>query len=154
MKRRGVARLALVVVGLAVAQALAAPAVHALEIIEFPIRTPVSYPRDPAPDGSVWFVAMTSDKVIRFDPATGQFEEQAGPSSFRGGPYAITVDGAGRVVYNEMETDTVVRFDPKTEKAEVGKSPSRGTAIRKMAVDAQGHVWYVGSSAKTVGFIK
>ena len=88
------------------------PPARALEVTEFPITVDVSFPRDPAPhpDGAVWFVAMSSDKVIRLDPTS--------------------------------------------EKAEVVKSPSRGTHIRKMATDAEGKVWFVGSSSKTVGFIK
>ncbi len=106
------------------------------------------------PDGIVWFTQYQAGGLGRFDPATGQFKEYPGPSGHRGGPYAIAVDGAGRVVYNEIETDMVIRFDPKTEKAEVAKSPTRGTAIRKMATDAQGRVWYVGSSAKTIGYVK
>lgn len=106
------------------------------------------------PDGAVWFTQYNTGGLGRFNPATGEFKEYPGPSGYRGGPYAIAVDGAGRVVYNEISSNTVVRLDPKTEKVEVAKSPTKGTAIRKMAPDAQGNVWFVGSSSKTLGFIK
>ncbi len=106
------------------------------------------------PDGAVWFTRYNTGGVGKFDPDTGKFTEYPGPSGTDGGPYAIAVDGAGRVLYNEISANTVVRLDPKTEKAEVVKSPSPGTGIRKMATDAQGTVWFVGSSSKTLGFIK
>ena len=106
------------------------------------------------PDGTVWFTQYNTGGLGKFDPATGKFAEYPGPSGADGGPYAIAVDGAGRVLYNEISANTVVRLDPQTQRSEVLKLPTRGTAIRKMATDAQGTVWYVGSSAKTIGFIK
>lgn len=106
------------------------------------------------PDGSVWFTQYRSGGLGKLDPATGKFTEYPGPSGTEGGPYALAVDGAGRVVYNEIAANTVVRFDPKTERAEVVKLPSPGTAIRKMAADGKGTVWFVGSSSKTIGWIQ
>lgn len=75
----------------------------------------------------------------------------AGPS---GGPYAVTVDGAGMVWANEISTDTVVRLDPKTGQVRVFPLPSKGLGIRKMIVDAQGRLWYMGSHNGRLGVIE
>ncbi len=68
------------------------------------------------------------------------------PAGEKGGPYAVNVDGSGIVWANEIETDTVVRLDPSTGDLKVVLLPSRGLKIRKMAIDAQGRLWYMGSA--------
>lgn len=71
-----------------------------------------------------------------------------------GGPYAVTVDGAGTVWANEIATDTVVRLDPKTGQIRVFRLPSKGVGIRKMIVDARGRLWYMGSHNGRLGVIE
>lgn len=126
------------------------------KITEYDPPTPGSGVRRVAvtADGAVWFTQYNTGGLGRFDPATGKFTAYPGPSGADGGPYAIAVDGAGRVLYNEISANTVVRLDPQTQRSEVVNLPTRGTAIRKMATDPQGTVWYVGSSSKTIGYIK
>src|SRR6266853_4979181 len=80
-----------------------------------------------------------------------EYEMPAGAS---GGPYAVTVDGAGRVFANEIETDTVAMLDPKTGQFQVFKLPSRNVGIRKAIVDAQGRYWYMGSHNGRLGVIE
>ena len=46
----------------------------------------------------------------------------------RGGPYAVSVDGAGVVWVNEINTDTVVRFEPASGKMRVMELPSATSA--------------------------
>ena len=55
---------------------------------------------------------------------------------------------------NEIETDTVVRLDPSTGDLKVVLLPSRGLKIRKMAIDAQGRLWYMGSANGRLGVIE
>jgi virginiamycin B lyase len=55
---------------------------------------------------------------------------------------------------NEINTDTVVRLDPTTGAMRVFPLPSRGAGIRKMAVDAQGRLWYMGSHNGRLGVIE
>ena len=76
------------------------------------------------------------------------------PAGRGGGPYAVTVDAAGRVWANEIDTDTVAILDPKTEAFRVIALPSKNTGIRKAIVDAQGRFWYMGSHNGRLGVIE
>jgi virginiamycin B lyase len=108
-----------------------------------------------APDGSLWVTLYGKGKLIQVDPAGGRVtKEYALPAGPTGGPYAVNVDGAGIVWANEIQTDTVVRLDPKTGDIRVFQLPSKGVGIRKMAVDAQGRLWYMGSHNGHLGVIE
>lgn len=107
-----------------------------------------------APDGSLWVTLYGSGKLIRIDPATRAVtREIALPAGANGGPYAVTVDGGGNVWVNEINTDTVVRLDGGGE-SRVIRLPSRGVGIRKMVVDAQGRLWYMGSHNGRLGMVR
>jgi virginiamycin B lyase len=81
-------------------------------------------------------------------------KEYALPAGQDGGPYAVTVDSAGAVWVNEIKTDTVVRLDPKTDQLRVFALPSKDVGIRKMIVDADGRLWYMGSYNGRLGVIE
>ena len=108
-----------------------------------------------APDGSLWVTLYGKGTLLRVDPVAGKVVKEyrlpAGPS---GGAYAVTVDGAGIVWANEIATDTVVRLDPKTDQIRVFPLPSKGVGIRKMIVDAEGRLWYMGSHNGHLGVIE
>jgi virginiamycin B lyase len=108
-----------------------------------------------APDGTLWVTLFGNGKLLHFDPATGTkirtYELPAGP---RGGPYAVTVDGAGMVWTNEINTDTVVRLNPGSGEMRVIKLPSENVGIRKMIVDANGKLWYMGSHNGRLGVVE
>ena len=107
------------------------------------------------PDGSLWVTLYGTGKLLRVDPAAQKIvKEYPLPAGDRGGPYAVTVDGAGIVWANEIQTDTVVRLDPKTETLRVFPLPSRSVGIRKMIVDADGRLWYMGSHNGRLGVIE
>jgi len=76
------------------------------------------------------------------------------PAGERGGPYAVTVDGAGRVLASEIERDTVAMLDPKTGQFQEFQLPSKNVGIRKAIVDAQGRLWYMGSHNGRLGVIE
>jgi virginiamycin B lyase len=108
-----------------------------------------------APDGSLWVTFYGSNKLVQFDPVAQKImREIALPAGNTGGAYAVTVDGAGIVWVDEINTDTVVRFDPKTGERKVVKLPSRNVGIRKMVVDAQGRLWYMGSHNGRLGMVQ
>lgn len=108
-----------------------------------------------APDGSLWVTYYGSNKLAQFDPAARKVvREIALPAGPGGGAYAVSVDGAGIVWVNEIHTDTVDRFDPKTGELKVLKLPSRNVGIRKMVVDAQGRLWYMGSHNGRLGMVQ
>ena len=108
-----------------------------------------------APDGSFWVTLFGKGSLLHVDPIARKLLKEyplpAGPS---GGPYAVTVDGAGVVWANEFYSNTVVRLDPRKEKIEVFTLPSKGLGIRKMVVDAEGRLWYMGSHNGHLGVIE
>jgi virginiamycin B lyase len=108
-----------------------------------------------APDGSLWVTLSGSGEMIRVDPVAGKVVRAYGlPAGAGGGPYAVTVDGAGIVWVNEISTDTVVRLNPATNRFRIFTLPSRDVGIRKMIVDAEGRLWYVGSHNGHLGVIE
>jgi virginiamycin B lyase len=108
-----------------------------------------------APDGTLWVTLFGNGKLLHFDPVTAsrirEYDLPAGP---RGGPYAVTVDGAGIVWVNEINTDTVVRLDPAFGAMRVVALPSESVGIRKMIVDASGRLWYMGSHNGHLGVVQ
>jgi virginiamycin B lyase len=125
-------------------------------ITEFALD-PDSQPRRmaTAPDGFLWVTLYGKGALIRVDPRTGRvLKEYPLPGGRNGGPYAVTVDGAGAVWANEIHANTVVRLDPKTEQIRVFPLPSGDVGIRKMIVDAQGRLWYMGSHNGRLGVIE
>jgi len=108
-----------------------------------------------APDGSLWVTLYGAGKLVQVDPAARKvLREIPLPAGPRGGPYAVTVDGAGTVWVNEINTDTVVRLDPETGEPRVIQLPSKGVGIRKMIVDARGQLWYMGSHNGRLGVVR
>jgi len=108
-----------------------------------------------APDGMLWVTYYGNGILAKVDPAIKRVvKEYPMPAGPRAGPYAVAVDGAGRVWANEIDTDTVALFDPKTEKFRVFQLPSSGAGIRKSIVDAEGRFWYMGSHNGKLGVIE
>jgi streptogramin lyase len=48
----------------------------------------------------------------------------------------------------------VVRFEPKRGELKVVKLPTPAAGIRKMIVDAQGQLWYMGSQNGRLGRVR
>jgi virginiamycin B lyase len=108
-----------------------------------------------APDGSLWVTLYGSGRLAQIDPAARRvLRELPLPAGPRGGPYAVTVDGAGTVWANEISTDTVVRLVPGSGEARVVPLPSKGVGIRKMIVDGEGRLWYMGSHNGRLGVVR
>ncbi|MDO9387422.1 MAG: hypothetical protein Q7T65_12050 [Thiobacillus sp.] len=108
-----------------------------------------------APDGSLWVTLYGHNKLLQVDPVARRVvREVALPTGPGGGAYAVTVDGAGIVWANEIRSDSVVRLDPKSNAQRVVKLPSQGVGIRKMIVDAQGQLWYMGSQNGRLGRVR
>lgn len=108
-----------------------------------------------APDDTLWVVRYGDGKLTQIDAKTAKVlkthDMPAGPS---GNPYAVTVDGAGKVWANEIGTDTVTLFDPATAKFKVIALPTKNEGIRKMIVDAKGRLWYMGSHSGKLGMVE
>jgi virginiamycin B lyase len=108
-----------------------------------------------APDGSLWVTLYGKGKLLHVDPVAAKvMHEYALPGGPNSGPYAVTVDGAGIVWANEFATDTIVRLDPQTGQMRPFPLPSKGVGIRKMIVDAEGRLWYMGSHNGRLGVLE
>jgi virginiamycin B lyase len=108
-----------------------------------------------APDGSIWVTLYGKGTLLRVDRVAEKVvKEYPLPAGPAGGSYAVTVDGAGMVWANEFSADTVVRLDSKTNQIRVFKLPSTDVGIRKMVVDAEGRLWYMGSHNGRLGVIE
>jgi virginiamycin B lyase len=108
-----------------------------------------------APDGSLWVTLYGVGKLAHIDPAAARVvKEYEMPAGERGGPYAVTVDGAGRVFASEIQKDTIAMLDPGTGRFQVFVLPSRNVGIRKAIIDAQGRLWYMGSHNGRLGVIE
>jgi virginiamycin B lyase len=108
-----------------------------------------------APDGSLWVTLYGAGKLLQVDPAKRRvLREVALPAGRDGGPYAVNVDGAGIVWANEIKTDSVLRFDPASSEIRRIKLPTSGAGIRKMTIDAQGRLWYMGSHNGRLGMVR
>jgi virginiamycin B lyase len=104
----------------------------------------------------LWVALYGSGELAKVDPAAMKVVRKYPlPAGSRGGPYAVTVDGAGRVWVNEIDTDTVALFDPKSEKVvRVFELPTKGAGIRKAIIDGEGRYWYMGSHNGKLGVIE
>ncbi|HMJ49620.1 MAG TPA: hypothetical protein VK440_03500 [Burkholderiales bacterium] len=125
-------------------------------IKEIPLE-PGSHPRRMAraPDGSLWVTLYGMGKLIRVDTVSDKvLKEYRLPAGEAGGPYAVTVDGAGMVWVDEINTDSVVRLDPQSGAMRVITLPSKNVGIRKMIVDAQGKLWYMDSHNGRLGVVE
>ncbi len=108
-----------------------------------------------APDGTLWVTLYGTGRLAHVDPESRKLiREYAMPAGADGGPYAVTVDGSGRVFASEIQSDTVAVLDPKTEKFQVIRLPSKNVGIRKAIVDASGRFWYMGSHNGRLGVIE
>jgi virginiamycin B lyase len=108
-----------------------------------------------APDGMLWVTYYGNGRLAKIDPAAMKVvKEYPMPAGTGGGPYAVTVDGAGRVWANEIDTDTVAMLDPQTDEFRVFRLPSKNVGIRKAVVDADGRYWYMGSHNGRLGVIE
>ncbi|HZW20421.1 virginiamycin B lyase family protein [Noviherbaspirillum sp.] len=108
-----------------------------------------------APDNTLWVVRYGDGKLTHIDARTAKvIKSYDTPAGEAGKPYAVTVDGAGKVWMNEIGTDTVALFDPKSEKFRVFPLPTKNEGIRKMIVDAKGRLWYMGSHSGKLGVVE
>lgn len=108
-----------------------------------------------APDNTLWVVRYGDGKLTHIDAARGAIlKTHAMPAGPQGNPYAVTVDGAGKVWANEISVDTVSLLDPATGKFQVFALPTSNEGIRKMIVDAAGRLWYMGSHSGKLGVVQ
>ena len=115
-----------------------------MEIKEF--ETPMSGPRRPRfdADGIFWIPAFDESGLMRFDPATKQWETFKIPGVAPGEyetPYALNVyRPTGEVWLAANNSDRVIRFTPATKTFQSFPSPTRVTVLRDFAFTKDGRV--------------
>ncbi len=107
-----------------------------------------------APDGMLWVTLYGNGKLVKVDPVQMKVIKEYQLPGGNAGPYAVNVDGGGMVWVNEINNDTVVRLNPATGEMQGVPLPSKNVGIRKMAVDASGKLWYMGSHNGRLGLVE
>jgi hypothetical protein len=91
-----------------------------------------------APNGDVWIVDSTGDKLVHFpggDQTKGTLVDVPGLEA----PFGITIDRNNVVWVSNSGSDTVVRFPAdQPEKAQTLKA---GVSVRGVALDSKGNLW-------------
>lgn len=103
--------------------------------------------------GRVWLSDFGGGRVLAFDPAARSVEE-FGSLNVRPEPYGILADADGRIWYNEKRYDIVVALDPASGRRTTYRLPTRGAAVRHIAIDRKrGRVWLPLSDRGRIGMI-
>lgn len=129
-----------------------------MAVREFPLPDARSRPRriGVTPDGVIWYTDYPRGYLGRLDPATGGVTEFALPAGERALPYAMAVDGQGRVWVSEtgVAPNRLVAYDPRrkaftdTVETEGANEPN---TIRHMVYDrGTKAIWY-GTDRNTIG---
>lgn len=128
-----------------------APGARVIEdkVSEWPVPTP-RFVRDPtpAPDGSIYLVALGGNKLVRFEPATETFREWDLPEDTH--PHSVLIDGEGIAWLTGKGNGTILEFHPDTGKSVAHRLPSGGDP-HTAALDAQGVLWFTEQGANRIG---
>lgn len=115
-----------------------------LEITEY--DTPLKGPRRPRfdADGILWIPSFDESALLRFDPATGEFETYAlptlSPDEYET-PYALNVHReSGDVWLTSNMSDRILRFIPREKRFISYPSPTRVTWLRDLVFTEDGKV--------------
>lgn len=146
--KRASSGLAALLMALAVQTASAAPpgaAPGALTKIEgrvalHAIPAPKT-PRDPAVDaeGRVYFSMSGADRIVRFDPASGQFKEWGLPADTK--PTGLAIGRDGHVFFAGNDEGVLGELDPDSGSIRQYRTSSRDSRPYSVTIDAQGNVW-------------
>jgi streptogramin lyase len=115
-----------------------------LEITEY--DTPLKGPRRPRfdADGILWIPSFDESALLRFDPATGEFETYElptlSPDEYET-PYALNVHReSGDVWLTSNMSDRILRFIPREKRFISYPSPTRVTWLRDLVFTEDGKV--------------
>lgn len=138
--------LVAVLAGIALANAMAAPAAYAPPQ-EFPVPAG-SHPHDvaPASDGGVWYTAQSTGMLGHLDPASGRVRQISLGDGSR--PHGVITGPDGAAWITDGGLNAIVRVDPRT--GEVRRFPlpaERARAnLNTAAFDRRGVLWFTGQA--------
>jgi virginiamycin B lyase len=107
-------------------------------------------------DGLIWYGDYSRGYLGRLDPKAGSVREYALPGGAMSLPYAMALDGRGRIWLAEtgLRPNRLVAFDPAsgtfTDTVTVGGGATPNT-IRHMTFDARRGVIWFGTDRNTIG---
>lgn len=106
-------------------------------------------------DGTIWYADYMRGKLIRFTPSTKATKEWDMPSGATSLPYAMALDGQGRIWLAEtgVQPNRLVGFDPKSEKffSNTPVAKSGAGTIRHMVYHPGTRALWFGTDANTIG---
>jgi streptogramin lyase len=141
-----VAVLALMSLGLAPSLAAAAPTVTEFTTGSGPIEMTTG------PDGNLWFVESTANKIGRLTPAGTLTEFSTGlPTS--AGLFGITAGPDGNLWFTESNADRIGRITPTGVITQFSSGIKKGGSPHGIATGPDGRLWFTETAANRVGRI-
>jgi virginiamycin B lyase len=131
----------------------ATPARERVQIQEWEVPTPNSWPHDPAvaPDGSLWYTGMRSNILGRLDPRTGQMKEFTLKTA-DSGPHGLAADKEGNIWFTANYKHYIGKLDPTTGKVVEYPMPDPSARGPHTPVfDRQGILWFTVQEGNSVG---
>ena len=151
-----------------------APPRESAVITEWEVGAAGSFQHDAVvhPDGRVYVVDMTQDRLYRLDPQTGvrsAFDIPRGDSPLGGvfaqqrpipinadahvGPHSIQVAPDGALWMSLALGNKLARFDPVRERFEIVEQAGGGLYPHTLRFDAKGRLWYTLAISNHVGML-
>lgn len=125
-------------------------------IKEFVTPTAHSAPRRLWFHGSdLFFTEYAAGKLGRLRLGDRSFTEWPSPGGPDSRPYALAIDGKGRLWYAETATGAMISFDPEQGKfTATMRLPSINAVVRNMDLAPDGRIWMALSGADRIGVIE
>ena len=102
-----------------------------------------------APDVSIWMTELVGGRLVKFDPATEEFEIHALPTPYSG-PRRLDIAPDGVVWVPEFTTNRLARFDPVTKRFTEYELPVPDALPYVARVASDGSVWVGTAGADLV----
>jgi streptogramin lyase len=96
-------------------------------------------------DGKVWTKDVETNRVMRLDPKSGQFEMIGVAKDVTGkaiGAYGIPTDLANNMYMLNFADGDIGRMDAKTLQVKIYPTPTPGSRPRRGRVDAENRLWF------------
>jgi virginiamycin B lyase len=104
--------------------------------------------------GMIWIAASYDNKIIRFDPRSGEKKEFTidGSPSW---PFNISLDNRGHVWFSQRASGRVGRLDPTSGGIQHYQPPTVDGGVAGLAIDAaSGRVWFTEAYKDRIGVIE
>lgn len=114
------------------------------------VGSPIPYELRVAPDGSLWISELVGNRIVRFDPASGESRAWTMPSP-DSGPRRLDVAADGTLWIPTYSGGSLVVFDPRTERFTEHPLPTRDALPYVARVDPKsGAVWVAEAGADAI----